>query len=332
MKSCEIVRRAVRFENPPRIPYNFDSNRTPDNGEYYGEDMLWVSLKAKEKTKTPDGEIDEWGCLWQTMEGSDSFGEPKTFPLEGKEDLSSFHMPNFLEEWRYEDIKKTIAENNNEKYVLGLLPCGLFQHMLHLFGFMDFMMNTGANPQLLEDLCDILLDSIIQVTKKMAALGVHGVITLDDSALQDRPMISMDAFRTIFKPRFQKFYDACHALGIDTFIHSCGYTLDIIEELIDAGVDVVNLDQQDNMDIRELSRRYRGRVCFYCPLDIQTTLQLNEEQLKERVHQMTDLFANEHGGFIAKTYPQPTAIGITNEYMQIVCSEFKKYGGTFYDR
>lgn len=38
MTSREIVKRAVRFQDPPRIPYNFDSNRT-ENGITYGEDM-----------------------------------------------------------------------------------------------------------------------------------------------------------------------------------------------------------------------------------------------------------------------------------------------------
>ena len=66
----------------------------------------------------------------------------------------------------------------------------------------------------------------------MAALGVDGIITIDDTALQDRLMISIEKFREIFIPRFKKMYQHIHDYGMDTFIHSCGYTLDLIEEFI----------------------------------------------------------------------------------------------------
>ena len=319
----ELVKRAIKFQNPPRVPYNFDSNRTPDNGEKYGEDMLWVFLSGKDSIVTADGKIDEWGCLWETM--SASFGEPKVFPLEGKEDLSSFKIPDFTEPWRYVKLKKEIEDNKREKYVLAMLPHGLFQHMLHLFGFMDFMLNMGCNQELIEELCSKLCDSAIKVVDIMADCGVDGIITIDDTALQDRPMISMNSFNQIFKPYFKKLYNACRLRGLDTFMHSCGYTIDIIEELIEVGLDVINLDQQDNMGISKLSQRYKGRICFYCPLDIQTTLLMKEDEIAHRVKEMVEAFATEKGGFIAKTYPQPTAIEASDEYMHIMCEEFKKY-------
>lgn len=139
----------------------------------------------------------------------------------------------------------------------------------------------------------------------MAALGVDGIITIDDTALQDRLMISIEKFREIFIPRFKKMYQHIHDYGMDTFIHSCGYTLDLIEEFIQAGCDVINLDQQDNMGIEEISRRYKGRICFFCPLDIQRTLSLNREELFQKAEQMIRLFSTQNGGFIAKAYPRP---------------------------
>ena len=135
----------------------------------------------------------------------------------------------------------------------------------------------------------------------------------------------MDMFRTIFKPRFKRLYDRCHALGLDTFIHSCGYTIDIIEELRDAGCQVFNLDQQDNMGIWELSKRYRGRVCFYCPLDIQRTVDMGPEEIEARVVEMISAFNTPKGGFIAKTYPSPEALHMSKNYLQTMTDAFKKY-------
>ena len=317
MNSRERVKRAIYFQDPDRIPYNFDANRTPEDGIEYGEDMIWVFAGTR-------GGIQEWGVVYETID--DSFGEPKVFPLKDKEDLEGYTFPDFSEDWRYEEMRKIIKENNGEKYVLGMLPVGLFQHMIDLFSFEDFLVNCIANPEIVEQVCDAFLKADMDCVKKMAEAGVDGVIGIDDTALQDRLMVSMDLFRTIFKPRYKKLYDYCRSLGIDTFIHSCGYTIDILEELIDAGVQVVNLDQQDNMGLRAISERYKGRVCFYCPLDIQRTIDFSKEEIEERVREMIDCFATEHGGYIAKTYPQPKAVKMTDEYLKIMTDAFKKYG------
>lgn len=323
MTSREIVKRALHFQYPPRIPYNFDSNRTPIDGSTYGEDMMWVFV---EMHQDKDG-VNEWGVVYETVD--ESFGEPKKFPLEGKTTLNGYSFPDFTEDWRYENMRQQIKRNAGEKYVLGMLPNGIYQHMIDLFGFMDFMMNIGCNIELVEELADRLCESAIAVAKKMAESGVDGIITIDDLALQDRMMISLETFVKVFKPRFKKLYKKCHDFGLDTFIHSCGYTIDLIEHLIEAGCDAVNLDQQDNMGIWNLSERYKGRICFFCPLDIQRTLDMNQLEIEERVKEMIKAFSNEKGGFIAKTYPQPKAIKMSDEYLRIMTDAFKKYGNTY---
>lgn len=188
------------------------------------------------------------------------------------------------------------------------------------------MVNVAINQELIEATADRLLEINLKVVDKMADAGVDGMITMDDAALQDRLMISMDKFREIFVPRFKKLYDRCHERGVDTFVHSCGYVLDIIEEMIHAGCQAKNLDQQDNMGIEELSRRYRGRICFFCPLDIQRTWKMDREEIFQRAEQMIQMFVTPEGGFIAKTYPQPQAIGMSDEYLANLADAFKKLG------
>lgn len=317
MTGRERVKRAIYFQDPDRVPYNFDANRTPEDGIEYGEDMMWVFCSTR-------GGMEEFGVVYETID--DSFGEPKVFPLKDAESLDNYTFPDFSEDWRYEEMREIIKKNNGEKYVLGMFPVGLFQHMIDVFSFEDFLVNCIANPELVEAVCDGFLKICMDTADKMAEAGVDGVIGIDDTALQDRLMVSMDIFRKIFKPRYVKLYDHCKSLGLDTFIHSCGYTIDIIEELIDAGLQVVNIDQQDNMGIRNISERYKGRVCFYCPLDIQRTLDLSKEEIEDRVREMIDCFSTEHGGYIAKTYPQPRAVKMTDEYLKIMTDAFKKYG------
>ena len=77
------------------------------------------------------------------------------------------------------------------------------------------------------------------------------------------------------------------------------------------------------MGIEELSRRYKGRICFYCPLDVQRTVEMNREQIQQRVEEMIKAFASPAGGFIAKTYPQPRAVGMTDSYLTWMTDAFR---------
>lgn len=322
MTSRECVKKAIHFGAPERIPVNFDSNRTPIDGQQYGEDMLWVF--ATQRPLTADGK-NEWGVVYEAA--GESFGEPKVFPLSDAETLDGYAFPDFTEDWRYEKMRAQIAENNRaeNRYVLGMLPHGIFQHMIDLFSFEGFMINAGCNLALVKETAERLCDSAIACAEKMRACGVDGIITIDDTALQDRLMLSMETFNSVFLPSFARLYDRCHALGLDTFLHSCGYTLDILERLIPAGCDVVNLDQQDNMGLAELSRRFQGRVCFYCPIDIQRTLSFSNAEIVARVDQTVRALGMPQGGFIAKTYPQPRAVGMTDVYLKTMTDAFKAF-------
>ena len=79
MTSREIVKRAIHFQNPPRIPCNYDSNRTPCR-ECYGDDILWCFAKSQSHFNEAGDKVDEWGCVWKSM--GETFGEPTEFPLE----------------------------------------------------------------------------------------------------------------------------------------------------------------------------------------------------------------------------------------------------------
>ncbi len=320
MTSRERVKRAIYFQDPDRIPYNFDSNRTPIDGISYGEDFIWTFVTQR----APTHGNNEWGVVYETID--ESFGEPKVFPLEGRDTLEGYTFPDFSEDWRYEEMRRIVRENAGEKYVLGYSPVSLFQQMIDLFGFEGFMVNCIAEPEFQAETCDVLCDMAIACAEKMAEAGADGILLADDTALQNSLMVSMEVFNTIFKPRYARLFSHCRELGLDVFVHSCGYTLDIIEELIDAGCQVINLDQQDNMGLWEISRRYKGRITFFCPLDIQRTLELSPEEIEQRVKDMISAFSTEHGGFIAKTYPQPRAIAMSDAYLKTMTDAFKNHG------
>ena len=318
MDSVTRVRKALHFQYPDRFPYDFDESKLPADAGACGSDMLWVSPAHK----VTEDNVNEWGVKYEVIEGSHTFGEPKVFPLAGRDSLEGFRFPDFTEAWRYEALADAVKQNGGKKYVLGMLPNGIFHPMFDLLGFEDFCLQILLNEPLVDELCEKLTESAVSVCTEMARYGVDGIITIDDTALQDRHIIGMGLFDKIFTPRFRRLYSHAHGLGMDTFIHTCGFTFGILDSLIEAGLDAANLDQQHNMGMEKLAERYKGKVCFYCPLDIQRTPGMSDGEIITEVRRMVEYFSSEAGGFIPKNYTMPLSVGMDDHYLEVMIGEF----------
>jgi len=93
-------------------------------------------------------------------------------------------------------------------------------------------------------------------------------------------------------------FDTVHAAGKLVFFHSDGYTLEIIDDLIELGVDALNT-QVTCMDLSELGRRFAGRVCFWGEPDRQQTLPFGTpDDVRHEVRSLVDHLACPDGGLI----------------------------------
>ena len=150
-------------------------------------------------------------------------------------------------------------------------------------------------------------------------------------SLQDRLMIRPDIWREIWKPRYERIYKAAHEAGMLTLLHSCGYIMDILEDLIEIGLDVIQIDQQENMGLRTLGEKFGGRITFFAPVDIQKTMAYgSKDDIQRYVRDMFRYLWRPEGGFIPQWYADPVGAGHTQEAIDTMCQEFIKVGKELY--
>ena len=136
-------------------------------------------------------------------------------------------------------------------------------------------------------------------------------------------MISPEKWREIWKPRYKRIYDTAHECGMDTFLHSCGYIVDILDDLIEIGLDVIQMDQQENMGLELLGSRFGGRITFFAPVDIQKTLASGDiPAIQQYCRDMKKHLATDKGGFLTGWYTDPVGAGHTKEAVCAMCDEF----------
>ncbi len=315
--SYDLVKQALEFRDPERVPVQFFSPRhsdialalIPDRRGWHGMGM--------------SGE-DEWGCGWTSVDRT--MGRVTKHPLSRWEELDVYPWPDFSDPGCYDLIRWTVA-NAEGRYVLAGLPANFFERPKQLRGDTEFLLDLRAESQRVDDLLGRLEDTLVGVVRRFAHLGVHGVFMTDDWGMQDRLWIDPALWRRIFKARYAALVRAAHEEGMHFFLHSCGYIWDIIEDLIEVGVDCLQLDQPDLLGIDALTERFGGRICFYCPVDIQTTLVSGtREDIQYAARKLMFRLGNHGGGFIGKEYPQPFAIGLPQESIEVMYRAFLEHG------
>lgn len=82
--------------------------------------------------------------------------------------------------------------------------------------------------------------------------------------------------------------------------HSCGNIHALVGDLIEIGVDVLNVNQLDVNGIDEIGERFAGQVCFFGGLDQQRILHFGSvEEVKQHVKHVIHALAGRDGGYIA---------------------------------
>ncbi len=100
------------------------------------------------------------------------------------------------------------------------------------------------------------------VGERLSAIAVSGT----DFGAQHGCFISPDTYREFYKPYHKKFNDWVHEnTGWKVFFHTCGSIVELMEDLIEAGVDIINPVQSTaaGMDLEFLKQTYGDRLVFW---------------------------------------------------------------------
>lgn len=315
MTSREIVKRCITFQNPERLPY--------DLPEPYGTDFAGIGINPSPDSRPKGRNVtDEWGAVWDNI-GVCNLGEVKDFPLKDWKDFDRLHVPDIRRPDRWKDVPNA-RQKAGDKFLLAW-GISIYERVHFIRGLENTWMDIYDNPEMLGKLIDILVDMNLYAIEQFAKAGADGLIFCDDWGLQNRLMIAPAKWREIWMPRYARIYKAAHDAGLLTFLHSCGYIVDILGDLVDIGLDVIHMDQQENMGLDCLSERFAGKLTFWAPVDIQMTMAHGSlEDIRAYCHKLNKAFNRNNGGFIPRWYSDPKGAGHRPEAVAAMSEEFLK--------
>lgn len=306
----ETVKKTILFEGAERIPFALDDRR--------GTDFANVGMAPFPDARPKSG-IDEWGCIWKNI-GISKMGEVAEFPLKDWSDLAKLKIPNIADPKRWESLEGA-RESAGDKFLLAS-GISLYERVHFLRGLENTWVDIYNAPDELGRLIDILVGMNVCAIEKYAEAGADGYIWCDDWGLQKGLMISPESWRAVWKPRYGRVYRACHDSGLMTFLHSCGDITSILDDFIEIGLDVIQMDQQENMGLDFLGKKFSGRITFWCPADIQSVMSGSADEIRQYCRRLAKTLGTPGGGFMAKYYSDPAGAGHAPEAVEAMCDEF----------
>ena len=310
MTCRERVARALAHQPVDVVPYNvgltFPARRTraqfygdPDFERKIGNSLETVSVIRVEwgKRDAAGFYVDEYGTRWDRSIDED-IGRP--IPSLTRENFDQFPWPDPDAPGRFDALKRARREHP-DIFLLMAVDLSLFERAWALAGMEEFLMAMVADKGFSGALLDRIMDVNVRIVRAglAACPDVDGVIFGDDFGTQRGLMMGARLWRELLAPRLARQYEAVRERGKKVFIHSCGKVDDILDDLVEIGVDCFNPFQPEVTDVFALKERYRGRLAFYGGISTQQLLPYGSPaEVREKVAELLERLGTP-GGYIA---------------------------------
>ena len=311
MTPREIVLANVTHDGPERVGLNFSGDRIDD----FAFAGMSPSQTYRQKRWT-EGEKeyydDAWGNVWVRMIDGSSGGEVFEPAIKDWSQLNDLKLPDFDDPQRYETASETFARPT-DRFRMFALPGWVFDTSRYLRKMEVYLADLIGYPDEIHRLHEIVTGLLVKSIHLAADSGAEGVFYCEDLGTQDRVLIGPRMWREVFRPHYERLTGAAHERGMKVFMHSCGYNWQLLDDLIEAGIDCFQFDQPAAYDMPALAEKLRRRkVGLWSPVDIQKIMPTGDRALIEAgAREMVETF---RGGLIMKCYPSLPDIGVEYEW------------------
>lgn len=335
MNSKERVIKAVKFEGPDKVPNG--CYHLPGALTKYGDKLLslyrtypkdfaelyhWWHASELLKTYEEGTYKDVWGCVWRNIQPG-LFGRVAEHPLRNLEKLDSYEFPEPTSLVDFILLKDAVKDGRGEgKYILGDGE-NFFERIHWLHGYTETLVDIAREREKLRVLLDRMFKFKLEFVDHWLELDIDAIYFLDDWGTMDGLMVNPEKWRKLFKPYYARMFDRVRKKGRHVFFHSDGKVLDIIPDLIEIGVDALNV-QVSLIGLNTLTERFAGRICILPDMDRQHLLPFGTPtEIEEHVKDLANRFGGFNGGMIAWSEIGPD---VPLENAEAMLRAFDKYG------
>ena len=291
MTERENYIRAARFETPQYIPMTFVINAAC--WQHYEHQAIFDLMEAhpflfpafERPTEafipqfspiqnSAEPYTDDFGCVWTTaIDGLT--GTVTGHPLADWADFPRWQAPDPALcmgigpiDWEQIANSYRMREARGQLRMGGLRHGHTFLQLSDLRGYENLLYDFADDEPLIWELIAAVEGFNLGIVERYLTIGVDVMSYAEDLGMQQGPMLSPEQFRRFIKPSYQRLMQPARAQGVLVHMHSDGDIRALIDDIIEGGVDIINLQDLVN-GVDWIARRFAGRTCVDLDIDRQ---------------------------------------------------------------
>lgn len=296
----EVIK-AINHQSPERIPIFFAKWWGEGLREQYGDQLLNFDRFHEDITGLwldPLINYEKMGLSWKIDLGGGYDNRPIITNWEKLEEFLD-KLPNPNEDIRFEILAEQayFAKKNDMYLIVGWWKL-FFERPWELRGMSTLLMDYYLYPDKIHQLNNALCNFYIQYLDRIIYnLQPDGFWTSDDLGHQTQLFLRPTIFREFLMPYYLKIGNFLKKHNLHWWLHSCGNNTVILEDLIDAGVNVFHPVQKGTMDEIAVAKEFGDRLTFLAGIDVQHILQeATPETVRQEVRHLINTFDRPNGG------------------------------------
>ncbi|MPW25643.1 hypothetical protein GC105_07555 [Alkalibaculum sp. M08DMB] len=234
-KERDIIQCVLEHKCPPRFPVN----------------GIQLDFVPWEHSHEPQGGYDWFGVHW-------------TKEKDGTQVVTQgFKRLNDISEWKEKDImpklnlydweehaKSVTSVWDRENYFQMIkVQSGHFERLYSIVGFEDALISFYESEEDVMEFFEALTQTKLEIINRVKKYYNPDVYSQhDDWGTNLNMFFKPDMWRKFIKPHVMRLVDECHKLGMYYEQHTCGHVTPVIQDLVEIGVDMVEIQSCNDLE------------------------------------------------------------------------------------
>jgi len=243
------------------------------NQVVYSQGLRGVALRIARQYTDP------WGVRKRVM------GELLPYAIEHpvcrRADLERLRPPDPARDSLLAAVRATVRRFKGRRAIALVVPVD-FSAAWNLCGMENLLVSYLEDPELACAVHAVAGEYQRELCRRAVDEGADVIVLSDDYAHNRGPLMAPALFRRFVLPALAEAVHGVHAAGALCVKHTDGNVEELLEDIVDTGVDAIGpLEPGAGMDLAEVKRRFGSRAAVVGNLDVDLLCRGTEAEVRE---------------------------------------------------
>ena len=203
------------------------------------------------------------------------------------------------EGWLDDEMHAAIDKAHDEGDYARIWVGHMYETSWQVRGYEPFLMDLLSQRDVAELLLEKFCQNNVRTAVAAARNGADLIAIGDDVGNQNSMMFKVGLWRAVMKPRWARVIAAAREIKADVrfWYHSDGNVWDILDDLVEIGINILNPVQPECMDPVAMRKRMGKRLAFDGCVGTQTTFPFGTvEEMRSTVRYLAEALDARNGG------------------------------------